>query len=196
MTKQTKRRNAVGFITLAVFLILSGCWILSFHPLYFEDDLIFDISLLGDWETWEEDQDEGERWTFLRGKDQSYRLIVTDENGVEGEFDCHLLRLDDNRYLDLFPREPEKGNEFHYSHLAPCHSFLRIDMESDELRLRIMDFDWLNERLKDGRIKIAHTRRDDGFILTATTKALQKLIRKYADEAFSEEAGILKRIQE
>lgn len=189
-------RSIVGFMTLSVFLILSGCWILSFHPLYFEDDLIFDDTLLGDWETWEEDQDDVERWTFLRDKDQSYRLIVTDEHGVEGEFDGHLLRLDDILYLDLFPREPETGNEFHYGHLVPCHSFLRIALESDELRLRIMDSDWLDDRLKDGRIKIEHTRCKDGFILTATTKTLQKFIRKYADEAFSEEAGILKRIQE
>lgn len=182
----------------AVFLIfgLSGCWILSFHPLYFEKDLVFEENLVGDWTNPGEEQDDAEQWTFMKGENKAYRLIVTDEKGLEGEFKAHLIRLDGISYLDLFPSEPEQGNEFHYAHLVPCHSFLRVRLEGGQLHLRAMDYDWLDDRLKDGRITLGHTRREEGFILVAPTRELQAFVKKYADEAFSSEAGILSRLKE
>jgi hypothetical protein len=196
MRRQRQKSVILMLITLPLVLILSGCWILSFHPLYFEDDLVFEKELLGSWASQEEGQDDAERWTFLRKEEPAYRLIVTDDEGGEGEFEARLLRLDRILYLDLLPLEPEKGNEFHFAHLVPCHSFLRVELEDGVLRLRAMDYDWLNDRLKDGRIKIGHARREDGFILTAPTGELQKFIRKHAKKVFSSEAGILKRVQE
>ena len=178
--------------SLTVFLILgmSGCWILSFSPLYHQKDIIFDINLLGYWDN-QNEEDDMERWTFLRGEGQSYRLIVTDEKGVEGEFQTHMLRLGNIVYLDCLPAAPEQGSDFQMSHLVPCHSFLRIKLEEDKLFLRAMDYDWLDDRLKDGRITLRHARREDGFLLTASTQDLQEFIKKYSDEVFSPEAGVL-----
>jgi len=189
------RKLFIFALTALLILGMSGCWILSFNPLYFPDDLIFDINLLGYWDN-QNEEDDMERWTFIRGEDRSYRLIVTDNQGDEGEFKAHLLRLEDILYLNCLPTEPEGGNDFQLSHLVPCHSFLRIELEEDTLKLRAMDYDWLDDRLKDGRISLSHARREDGFILTASTKMLQKFIRKYSDEVFSSDAGVMVRAQE
>jgi hypothetical protein len=195
MQKQKIKRYVFGILTAFAFVMLSGCWILSFFPLYHENDLVFDKNLLGDWVN-QNETDDVERWTFLQGEDKAYRLIITDDNGIEGEFDAHLLGLNDILYLDLLPKEPEGNNEFQVAHMVPCHSFLRIELSDDQLYIRAMDYDWLDDRLKDGRVSIKHSRRKDGFILTSPTKILQKFIKKYSDEVFSSEAGILKRVHE
>jgi hypothetical protein len=195
MLRHNSLRTAVGFAAMTAVIVMSSCWILSFQPLYFEDDLLFDVDLLGVWENQDEDGDV-ERWTFLRGKNDSYRLLLTDNKGFEGEFEARLLRLDNLLYLDLLPSEPDEGNEFYYAHTVPFHSFLRIEKPGIELKLRAMDYDWLDTRLKDGRISIGHARRKDGFILTAPTEKLQEFITEYTDEVFSPESGILKRVNE
>lgn len=188
-------RIFVGCAALTAVIIMSSCWILSFHPLYLEENLLFENSLLGGWE--HRDEDGGvERWTFLRDKDTSYSLLITDNKGFEGEFEAHLLQLDNLLYLDLLPTAPEEGNEFYYAHTVPFHSFLRIEQPGNELKMRAMDYDWLDTRLKDGSISISHARRKDGFVLTATTKELQEFIAEYTDEVFSSESGVLKRVLE
>jgi hypothetical protein len=182
------------FSVLSIFLlILSGCFVLSVHPLYFEDDLIFEQGLIGTWGEDEDKEDLSELWIFKKSGDKSYRLIMREEENGEGVFEARLLKLGEHMFLDLYPEEPETGHEFYNMHVIPAHSFIRISLEGHVLRLGFFDHDWLKKNLEQNKVNIKHERRDDTIVVTASTKELQEFVLKHVEEAFEIEADPLYR---
>ena len=88
-----------GGILLA--LIMSGCFTLSIHPLYFEKDLIFNPGLVGTWSPEKPSEEASETWTFLPVEDKTYRLVIQEEDGDEGFFKARMLRLGKHIFLDF-----------------------------------------------------------------------------------------------
>ena len=98
---------------------MTGC-IPSVHPLYTEQDLIFDRLLVGVWDG----EDGKETWTFTRSGENAYTLRFVDGKGKAGQFSVHLLKVGDRRFLDLCPADPDlPQNDFYKFHLLPVHSF-------------------------------------------------------------------------
>jgi hypothetical protein len=77
-------------ILLGFVVLLVGCYTLSIDPLYFEEDLVFDPSLVGIWGDTE--SADGGTWTFLSRGGKSYQLVTTEDDESDGVFEAHLLR--------------------------------------------------------------------------------------------------------
>jgi hypothetical protein len=129
--------------------------------------------------------------------DKSYELIYT-QKGEPGKFEAHLVRLGEFLFLDIYPQEPEiNANDFYQIHLIPAHTFLRVWIEVDILRLAMLDSDWLEDMIAQKKVDIAHETLDDLLLLTASTKALQEFMLKYAEDSKAFPGpGVLHRLTE
>jgi len=179
------------FYLLAV--LLGGC-VLSLHPLYTEDDLIFEEKLLGNWRKY----GSTETWQFERANgDKHYKVIYTDDNGKKGSFDAGLGEINDVMYLNIFPQEPKlKENDYYKFHILRAHSFIRIERIEPNLVMRAMNPDTLKKMLENDPNLIKHEVVEDRLVLTASTKELQKFMKAHAnDEDFFAEATECERMQ-
>jgi hypothetical protein len=167
---------------LGLVVLVAGC-VPSLHPLFTEDNLVYDPALVGTWA----DQEGENTWTFQKFGDNVYNLIYTEE-GVPARFDAHLVQLGEFLFLDTYPGEPDIKNDFYLIHLIPAHIFSRIEMEGDTLRYAMLDLDWLRDMISEEKVSIGHEKVDGGILLTATTAELQEFFIKYADDdkAFSD----------
>ncbi|UCE41717.1 MAG: hypothetical protein JSV17_01615 [Candidatus Aminicenantes bacterium] len=187
-----RKTFVVGVLVLILVLGMTGCFVLSVHPLYFEKDLVFESGLVGTWGEENHEKDLSELWIFEKLGDKSYRLIIRDSE-EEGMFEAHLLKLGEYMFLDLYPEEPETSSEFYNMHVIPAHSFMRISLEGHVLRLAFFDLDWLKKNIEANAVFIKHERRDDTIVLTASTEELQEFVLKHIDEAFEFEDASLHR---
>ena len=161
---------------LGLALLLAGC-VPSLHPLYTEEDLVYDSALVG---TWIEAEGE-DTWTFLKLGDAAYDLIYTEER-VPARFEAHLVQVGEFLFLDTYPGEPDIKNDFYLIHIIPAHIFLRIEIEGDVLRYAMLDLDWLKKMISEKNVDIEHEEMEGGILLTARPKELQAFLAEYAED--------------
>jgi len=176
--------------------LLGGCVpIASLHPLFTQEDVIFEEKLLG---TWVDDPNSPETtWQFKRldeperaGEDV-YKLIFSDEEGNKGSFVAHLVKLENKLFLDLYPSElpwePKDPNKMEWAYntlfLIPAHTFIKIDSIEPQLKMRLTVEDEMEELLKENPSAVRHALTEDRLVLTASTKELQAFVLKYADDS-------------
>ena len=173
----------------AITVIVPGC-LRSLHPLYTEKDLVFDEKLLG---TWIEKEGKA-TWTFEKGGEKRYELVYYQrdyrregkpEKVVSGDtarFSAHLVKLDRYYFLDIVPGKLNVKNDLLMTHLVAAHTFSRVWLGADTLRMAMFDQDWVKKMIDSKKLKIQHERLDEEqVILTAPTKAIQKLVVTYAE---------------
>ncbi|MHC4518430.1 MAG: hypothetical protein ACYTAS_07575 [Planctomycetota bacterium] len=203
------RTRKILFYCLAA--LMGGCVpVLSLQPLYTEETLVFNEQLLG---TWVDDANDPESsWEFTRmsqtdteelpdvldeAYEKVYRLRIRDEEQREGRFVAALVSLDGKLFLDVladrFPsgqQDIEEMKLFYNAFLfVPGHSFLKVDLAGDRLKLHLTNDDDFQRLLDDKPKAIAATDVEDRIILTAPTEKLQAFAVKYADDerVFSDE---------
>ena len=165
-------RLAFLAVALVTILLLVGC-IPSIHPIYTEEDLIFVPELLG---TWSEDDCE-ETWAFSAHDPKVYELVHTDEDGKQGRFVAHLVKLDDTLFLDLFPAEPVlETSDFYKVHLILAHTFILVEQIEPRLKMSTMSLKWLEEYLEQNPKALQHEQVEEGLVLTASTQDLQSFL--------------------
>jgi hypothetical protein len=180
-----------AFYLLAV--MLGGCVLSSLHPLYTNKELIFEEKLIGKWSA------EDSIWEFRAGEPNTYQMRVLDEEGKEGRFVAHLVKLEDMMFLDIFPDGETLGEPqaFYSFHLLPTHTFMKVEQIEPKLQLRVMDYDKVSEMLKENPHLLKHEVVEDRIVLTASTEKLQKFVVEYANEGgvFADETTELTRRQ-
>jgi len=188
-----------AFIVAGLFLLfLSGC-IPSIHPLYTEEDIVFKPELLGSW-------NEGDaKWVFEQRGENAYLLKYYEkenffiETSTYSDFDVTLVKLGDEYYLDFYPGENDQldFSSLLISTLLPVHIFAKVDFVDEGVEISFFDLDWLEELLNENRIRIAHEKTSEYFVLTASTEELQKFVTKYSDvkDAYND-PSLLERIVE
>ncbi len=192
-------------VILALAFFLASCFVTSIHPLYTEKDLVFVPELLGTWKA----EDEEDLYTFQQTGKNAYELIITGQESNKkstgildyeeaGRYEAHLVKLGKFLFLDIYPQLPVMEEYGIDIHLVPVHSFHKILIEKDVLRLVSLDYDWLEEMIKGNKINLAHVRLEDRFVLTASTGELQKFVLKYAEdsEAFSDYSELIRQKQD
>jgi len=190
------------FYLLAI--LLGGCIpVMSLHPLFTEEDLVFEEKLLGTWvddpnspkSTWEFKRivdSSKKEWEFDLPKKQekAYKLILLDnEQGTKGSFFAHVVKLKDRLFLDVYPSQlpsakmdPNEDWAFNTLFLIPGDSFAIIDSIEPQLKIRWTTDDQLEKLLKEEPNAVKHELVEDRIILTASTKKLQAFVLKYADD--------------
>ena len=165
---------------IAAVCFIVGC-IPSLHPLYTENDLVFEKSLVGTWT----DENPDNTWAFSQSGDKEYKLIYT-EDGKPGEFVAHLLKIKDRMFIDLYPAEPElkTDNGFYKAHLIPAHTFMLVKQIEPTLQMAFLNPDKLKEIIAKDPKAVKHEKLgtdDDRDIFTASPKELQDFIMKNID---------------
>lgn len=172
------KKMVFGLFVSFFVMLNSGCFVTSLHPLYFEENVVFEPELLGTWNM----KDDDSNWMFKEDKDNKYKLIIFDEK-TSGEFEAHLLRLGEHLFLDIFPEEPdEPENVMYYLHLVPTHSFYKVTMAGDSLALGNVDLELFEDWIEQKKADIKYEEFDDRYLLTAPTKELQEFYVKRAEE--------------
>ena len=172
-------------------VLLGGCVpVISLHPLFTEEQVVFDEKLLG---TWVDDpNDPDTTWQFTRSdkRKNAYLLVFSDDNGKKGSFIAHLVKLEGRLFLDAYPSEvpwePEDPEKVRWPYnslfLIPTHTFAKIESIGPQLKMRITNEDDVKKLLKEHPDSVKHTAIEDRVVLTASTKDLQAFVLKYADD--------------
>ncbi len=168
-------KKAATIISLGLLFLMTGC-IPSVHPLYTDQDLIFDPLLVGVWAN----KDGKETWTFTKKAENAYTLLYVDEKGKKGEFAVYLLKVGDRRFLDLYPTDPDlQQNDFYRCHLMPVHTFMRLQQQGDGIQMAVLKTDWIKKYLQEHPNALKHEKMDDGILLTAQPKDMQAFLLKH-----------------
>lgn len=167
----------------AAGLLLAGCVPIALLPYYQARDVIQDPALVG---LWKENADAKEVWNFEAGKDQSYRLTLTDDEGT-GPMEAHLFQLGEQRFLDLCVGENgfegfKRPGLFMLS-LLPGHVLLRVDQIQPQLQMQVLKEDWTREWLSAHPDALEHRLLGEGkdtrVVFTATTAAMQQFLKQH-----------------
>jgi len=177
-----KSRPSLLLVTGALLcgVLLSGCWIISYQPLFSDDTLTYDESLLGTW------KNEDATAVFMPAGDKKYGIQYT-EDSKTSLLEARLVKLGEQRYLDVYPPRDTGATAVHR---VDAHSFWKVSLEGDKLRLTLMDFDWLHALLEKDPKAISAARVDkDLILLTASSAELQEFVRRHSEQAFKTAEG-------
>ena len=190
-------------IILIIALFLSGCVVYSFYPLYTEKDLFPNDILTGNWL-----DDDGTEWNFEHayyGKkvienidSTSYVLTMDVKDYRKSEFRVHVVKLGGHYFLDFYLDEflDDDNLDIASFHIIPVHTFAKLSVEENLLQINWFDQEWLEDLIKENKIRIHHEKNDDFILLTAKPSELQKFVTKYVNSEDAFEGGmeaILKR---
>ena len=171
---------------LGVLLLLSGCIVRSLHPLYTDENVIFDARLIGQWT----EEDSKEIWEFSQQGEQRYKCVVYEEDGEQSILTARLLEIKGKMFLDFFPTESDRQEGVFYQlHILPVHSFAYVKQIEPTLQISFPSSDWLQELLEKNPDAIRHEELgEDDIILSASTEALQTFWLAHLDTegAFAE----------
>lgn len=177
--------NAFRFFSAVLIAVsFAGCPARSLHPLFTDQDAVFNPSLIGTWEV------DDETYTFEKLKEKNYQLVIRSKNENDSAvYVVWLGRIGSQWYLDSYPIV--NSDEHHY---LSVHVFTRMKLDGDTLRLASLEADWISKMIDEKKTRIAHVRRDNEVILTASTKELQQWMGSIAEnsEAFPDENAFSK----
>lgn len=131
---------------------------------------------------------------FDRGSEEipnkfTYTLHIYDKSMPESntEFHLHLVKLEDNVFIDLFPEVWQMNDTFLAVHLMSVHTFAKIDI-GNKLEINWFDSELLQQLFDENKIRIKHENNGVYTLLTAKPEELQKFVIKFAneDKAFSD----------
>ena len=169
------RAKKILFYLLAISL--SGCFLQSLHPLYTDEEVVFEEKLIGKW------SENGDYiLEFKKGEGKAYKMRLFD--GKDGRFEAHLVKLKDMMFLDIYPDgvTMEGVQGLYKMHLLGVHTFLRVDQIEPKLQLRPLDYERVSEMLKEDPNLLKHeVLEEDHIVLTAPTKRLQEFMIKHAN---------------
>jgi len=166
-------KSCARWLGLAGLLALAAGCVPSLQPLYTPDTIAFDPALIGAWgQTNKED-----RWEFTKAGDDHYKLTHTDKEKHTGEFTAYLVKVKDQRFLDIYPEDSDaKLNELFAMHLVAAHTFMWVPKCGATLELAIMSPDAVKKVLADKPAALKHEKVKDGLLLTAAPKELQAFL--------------------
>lgn len=181
-----------GLFLLLLALFIPGCIVISFYPLYEKEDLFPNDLLLGQWldkdsSQWNLDyfysKKKGKMQTDSLGYEMS--LMLKDGKTEKSSFDVHIIRLGGEYYLDFYldDYEPVENRDDDFMlfdlHLMKVHTFARLKYWGDSALIEWFDSSWLEEQLKENKIRIRHENNGENILLTAKSAELKKFIKKY-----------------
>ena len=183
-------KNKIGLLLLVIFLF-QGCIIHSLYPFYTSETIILDKNLEGFWENPDASKNENcpEGLLFEKNEEDDFYHLTICENGLWSKLDVHLVRIGEYTYLDFYPdrsysREKGKENDIVFTdfHLISTHSISRVTISENNLSIESINMEWLKDLFEQRKIRIKHEKIEEGIVLTASSKDLQKFIYKYSDE--------------
>jgi hypothetical protein len=178
-------------IAIGTAFFTAAC-ISSLNPIYTEDDLVLDRSILGRWT----DEEQSETWEFTCLDEKRYKLVHTDEKGQKAEFEAGLLKIGGKFFMDITPLKSRAlSNELASGHVLRTHSFIQMVQEGRGYRISYLEPKWVSAFLEKEPNAVRHSIIGGEVVLTDSTKNLQKFIAAAIDSpgAFSSSATMKRR---
>lgn len=202
------KKNGCRIIAVILTLILiPGCVVISFYPLYEEKDLFANDLLLGSWYG-----DDSTVWEFkypnIKKNDKNvqdstgYIMRMTSADGYREKSTLlvHVIKLDEIYYLDFYledyePTDKDRGDLVLFDlHMMPVHTFARMNVLRDSIEISWFDPDWLDKHISENKVRIRHEKNESNTLLTARPGELQAFVKKYGhlDEAYDMDMILVK----
>jgi hypothetical protein len=210
-------KTTIKFPALSILFLLlfTGCFLQSVHPLVKPENSQFVEGIVGTWE------DEDQRWIFARPEnvpeslnqiegfediseeiddeekeEMEYGYLVVHEDKEENTvsvFIGHFIELNDQLYFDLFPLDTW-GSGLLENHYFPVHTFSKIELQNEEMKISLFKSSWIREQIEDNRVRIKHEKTEEGVLITASTNELQRFVERYGEteEAFEDPISLQK----
>lgn len=185
----------------ASFLLCSGCIVQSLNPFFVKEAAVALPELKGEWLLVSEGKEDVSQkyktpWTL----DGDGNFQTYDDKGIGSLLEARFFKVDDAVFVDLYPGDIEQNkiNFWWALHVAPVHSVCRVRADKDQMVLVPLDYNWLQDQLKAGKVKLPFLKaeNEDIFIFSASSSEWMKLLKGLKDngEAFpAEKAYIFKR---
>jgi hypothetical protein len=192
-----KKRNQIALIATTLLLAACAACIPSLNPFYTSKDVAFEDRLLGEWQETAKPQDP-EIWKFEKGDAKAYKLLVTEEKGKHGDFNAHLFKLKDHYFLDLIPTGCDYATnqaDLVNASMFAGHLLAHVSQMEPSLSIAFFNFEWLQKQLTNNPSLLEHRREGDSFVLTASTRDLQRFVLKHLgpDELFDKPGELVRR---
>jgi len=162
----------------------TGCWQKSIYPFYKDSDVIFETALLGTWVEPGKKPEDAQVWKITRGPGASAYQINVHSGETSLDYDVHLFKLGDNRFLDLYSRNRSPSD-------VPAHHLVRVGKFGATFEYRSLGLDGVKKWLEAHPKEIAYVPMPDPehlddkekteLVLTASTDEVQKFIRNHLD---------------
>jgi hypothetical protein len=182
-------------------LIFSGCVVQSLNPFYTEDAAVKLPELNGSWylvKTGKDDASADYKSPWVLKDNGEFRTF--DDKGNSGVLEVKFFKVDGVVFIDLYPGDIEesKVNFWWAMHVVPVHSLCKVKADKDQMSLIPLDYNWLQDQLKAGKVKLPFLKADneDIFIFSASSSKWMALLKELKDneEAFPpERAYVFKR---
>lgn len=174
-------------IAVALLAFMQSCIVISVHPFYKEQNVVFKKQFEGEWK-----DNDNQTWRIHQNtlKPNSYELHCT-KNGREVSLLAHLFTLNDEMYIDMVPiNSQDEDIPVFDLHMVPTHSIAKVALLNDhQVDIKWFDEEWLDDMFRENRIKISHELIMDEnpgamtgkgmYLLTASTEELQKFVIKF-----------------
>jgi hypothetical protein len=181
----TMKPRITCLLLSAVFL--AGCWQKSLNPFYTTADVAYEGRLIGAWHEQKDGSNDGEKpraWTFTEGLNKGYKLEIQEKDETHS-YAGHFFKLDGYQLLDIIPAKQAVST-------IPAHHLFKVVELEPNLKLAMLDIEWMQEWLRKNPGALAHIaiadpdspddREQDELVLTAETQALQKFLKQHWNE--------------
>ncbi|MGW8122427.1 hypothetical protein ACV07N_07180 [Roseivirga echinicomitans] len=114
--------------------------------------------------------------------EKSYLMTVVDD-GNPIHYEIHLVKIGNDLFMDLAATDSDYSDAAFESMVwFPVHTFMKVDMKENKLKLTQFDLDKLNKIFKSNLIRLRHENVDGTILITAQPKELQKFLAKYSED--------------
>ena len=167
-----------GCILFVASLLASGCLVVTLQPAYDDQSLIFEETLLGQWENAEDST----RATIERGQWRSYKITFVDRTGTR-VFQGNLAKIGAATFLDLTELRGADPGPL----LVPVHTVARLSVKADELEVALLDYEWFTRAMSRKTLGRLSTAVDDrrNAVITATTGEIKRWLAQTPAAAFA-----------
>lgn len=185
-----------GFLLAAATVWLGGCGSAgSIQPLETGEPLTESSNLMGKWVTVDTDNNEQEYFLVdSAGADTYVVSNLKPKEELQKVYQVSLVQAGSYTFLDVAFDGATSGQEHASVHdmgALPIHFIGRVWVKGDDLRLGLLNYEWLKRMTSTGKLNLSFIeRREDGdtlLLLTAESDKLAEFVRQYAEdpEAFS-----------
>lgn len=168
---------------IAVFLLLfTGCPVRSIFPLYLEEDVIVDSTLVGLWI----DADKEGYLEFQIVDSKKYRLTMYSVEGKDTIILTGILeRIGKADFLDVSLSKVTNDD-----YVIPIHYFVKIWKNNDTLCCANLESDYLENMASRNNLNVPYLEYGNEILLTAQPKELQQFLLRIAGDEKAFDEGI------
>ena len=184
--------KAAATSTILALVFFAASCVQSLNPLYTEQDLTFDDSLVGVWV----EKETNETWALTAAGKLEYALVHTDSDGRKGEYSARLVKLNDRLFLDIVPVKPGfVQNDFYKGHYFATHRFVNIVSREHSVQVSYLEPKWVKEYLAENPDAIRSASLGGELLFTASSREIQKFLLAHLNTrgAFSQPSELVRK---